>query len=131
MENKTVVVDTSVLNDYYRKTDKTKAVWTAMLGKGHRFAVSAITKFEIYSGATPNQIEFWNRVLSKIEVLPVDENVIDTAVSVSRELKKKRKQIDLADLLIASTALRNALPISTLNKKHFERIADLTLLEIQ
>ena len=37
--------------------------------------------------------------------------------------------IDLADLFIAATALTSNLPFSTLNKKHFERIEGLVIVE--
>jgi len=44
-------------------------------------------------------------------------------------LKRKRKQIDLADLFIAATAVTNELPLATLNKKHFERVEILAIIE--
>ncbi|GAA4461482.1 hypothetical protein GCM10023189_37000 [Nibrella saemangeumensis] len=53
---------------------------------------------------------------------------MDTAVHINGLLKKKRKQIDLADLFIAATAVAHNLPIATLNKKHFERIDILQLV---
>ena len=54
---------------------------------------------------------------------------MDIAVKINNELKVKRKQIDLPDLFIAATAKYHNLPISTLNKKHFERIEQLILIE--
>ena len=49
------MVDTSVLIDYYRKTDKNNAVWMDLVRQGHEFSISAITKYEIFAGATPGQ----------------------------------------------------------------------------
>jgi tRNA(fMet)-specific endonuclease VapC len=128
MANKIILVDTSILIDYYRKSDKANAVWVALIDQGYEFVVSAITKYELYSGATPSQIEFWNSILSIIPVIPFDENCVDAAVVINVALKRKRKQIDLADLFIAATALNQNLAIATLNKKHFERIDGLTVL---
>jgi tRNA(fMet)-specific endonuclease VapC len=54
---------------------------------------------------------------------------VDTAVTINSILKKKRKQIDLADLFITATELSHNLPLATLNKKHFERIETLSLIE--
>ena len=51
------------------------------------------------------------------------------AVIINRQLKLKRKQIDLADLFIAVTAITNNLPFATLNRKHFERIDTLNIVE--
>jgi tRNA(fMet)-specific endonuclease VapC len=53
---------------------------------------------------------------------------VSTAVEVNQALKRKRKQIDIADLFIAASAIANKLPIATLNRKHFERIDDLELI---
>jgi len=129
MEDKLILVDTSVLIDYYRKTDKSNSVWVALVRQGYKFAISAITKYEIYSGATQDQLDFWNRILEAIEVIPFDEASVDTAVNINTTLKRKRKQIDLADLFIAATAITHRLSIATLNKKHFARIDTLNVID--
>lgn len=51
MEKKIVMVDTSILIDYFRKTDKTKSEWIQLVRQGYSFAISSITKYEIYTGA--------------------------------------------------------------------------------
>src|SRR5437868_1889680 len=121
MADKLILVDTSILIDYYRKTDKEKSTWIALVRQEYSFAISAITKYEIYSGATPNQVTFWETILQAITVIALDEISIDAAVNINNGLKRKRKQIDLADLFIASTAVAHGLSLATLNKKHFER----------
>jgi tRNA(fMet)-specific endonuclease VapC len=62
-------------------------------------------------------------------IFPLDEKCVDTAVRVNANLKRKRKQIDLADLLIASTAISHKLIFATLNRKHFDRIDELTIID--
>ena len=61
--------------------------------------------------------------------MPLDELSVDTAVSINSTLKKKRKQIDLADLFIAATAVAHNFPLATMNKKHFDRIDTLQLID--
>ena len=129
MADNVILVDSSILIDYYRKTNKANAVWVSLIDKGYEFAISAITKYELYSGATQSQITFWDSILTAISVIPFDEGCVDTAVQINAVLKQKRKQIDLADLFIAATAMTNNLPITTLNKKHFERIDGLSVVE--
>jgi len=129
MAYKVILVDTSILIDFYRKTDKNKTVWVSLVKQGFQFAISSITKYEIYSGATENQLQFWNSILQEITVIPFDELTVDKAVEINAKLKLKRKQIDLADLFIASTAIAYALPFSTLNIKHFDRIDQLMIME--
>ncbi len=129
MADKLILIDTSILIDYYRKTDKSNSLWVALVRQGYKFAISVITKYEIYSGATQSQLDFWNNVLAAIEVIAFDEASVNTAVTINATLKRNRKQIDLADLFIAATAITHSLQIATLNKKHFERIASLEIIK--
>lgn len=129
MANKTLVVDTSVLIDYYRKTDKENSLWIKLVRQGYNFAVSSITKYEVFSGATQAQLEFWNKVFTNIEIIALDESCIDAAVEINANLKRKRKQIGIADLFIAASALSHDLPFVTLNNKHFERVEGLKIIE--
>ena len=78
-----------------------------------------------------NQLVFWNKVLQAIEVFAFDEVCVNTAVDVNAALKRKRKQIGIADLFIAATALTHNLPIATINKSHFDRIDGLEIIEIE
>ena len=75
------------------------------------------------------QLAFWDSVLQAISVIPFDEAAVDTAVDINTRLKQKRKQIDLADLFIAATAITHKLPLAMLNRKHFDRIDELTIIE--
>lgn len=129
MAGEIVLVDSSVLIDYYRKTDKANSKWIALLRQGYQFAVSAITKYEIYSGATQSQLSFWNNVMQAVQIISFDEACVTTAVEINADLKRKRKQIAIADLFIAATAVTHHLPISTINKKHFERIDSLLIFD--
>jgi predicted nucleic acid-binding protein len=105
MADKIILVDTSLLIDYYRRTDKEKSAWIALVRQGYSFAISAITKFEILSGANPNQLTFWGHVLQAIAIIPFDEKSVDTAVTINSALKKKRKQIDLPTYLLRQLQL--------------------------
>ena len=58
MAEKITLVDTSILINYYRKTDKANSDWVKLLRQGYRFYISAVTKYEIYSGATLIQLDF-------------------------------------------------------------------------
>ena len=128
MANKVILADTSILIDFFRKTEKSNSVLLGLVKKGYSFIISAITEFEIYSGANKDQLPFWNELLEKIEVLAFDKDVVKVAVELNNALKRKRKQIDMADLFIAATAVNNKLPVATLNKKHFERIDTLKII---
>lgn len=128
MEKKVVLVDTSILIDLFRKTDKENTVLVSLVRQGYVFCISAITDYEIYTGASFGQIDFWNEFLQKTEVFPFDKSVAKKAVEINFQLKKKRKQIAIPDLFIAATAILHDLPFATLNIKHFERIEGLNII---
>jgi tRNA(fMet)-specific endonuclease VapC len=65
MENEVVLLDTSILIEYYRKKDKSKSTLFHLLQNHSIFAVSAVTHFEIYTGTGNEQLSFWNTFLKK------------------------------------------------------------------
>ncbi len=129
MADKIILIDTSILIDYFRKTDKNNSVLISLFDQGYDLIISAITHYEIYSGTTANQLIFWKSLLQRTKVLALDKVVAQTAVDINNQLKRKRKQIEIADLFIAATAVANNLPFATLNTKHFERIDSLTIVK--
>ncbi len=129
MADQIVLVDTSILIDLFRKTDKANSALLALVKQGNSYCISAVTEYEIYSGATLGQADFWNTFLDKAHVLAFDKTAAKVAVDINSDLKRKRKQIAIPDLLIAASAVSNNLPFATLNRKHFERIDRLSIIE--
>lgn len=129
MADKIVLVDTSILIDLFRKTDKANSVLIALVKQGYSYCVSAVTEYEIYSGAALGQVAFWDTFLQKVQVLSFDKAIAKIAVDINFDLKRKRKQIAIPDLFIAATAIAHELPLATLNKKHFDRVTTLTLVD--
>ncbi len=131
MAVKIALVDTSVLIDFFRKSDKANSKLILLIDKGYKFCISAITEYEIYTGATAAQIAYWNKFLENIEVLNFDSSCVYKAVAINKALKVKSEQIGMADLFIAATAISNNLPVATLNTKHFNRVDELILVDIK
>lgn len=52
------------------------------------------------------------------------------AVKITKFLKSSNKLIEIPDIFIGATALANNMGIATLNKKHFERIPGLSIVEV-
>jgi len=131
MADKIVLVDTSILIDYFRKSEKSNSVLVKLYDGGYDFYISAVTEYEIYSGATQAQLDFWERLLKNTTVLAFDQAVVKVAINVNNNLKRKRKQIAIADLFIASTAIAHNLRVATLNRKHFDRIDELQIVDMK
>jgi tRNA(fMet)-specific endonuclease VapC len=75
MENKLILIDTSILIEFFRKTDKANSTLLNLVKKGFTFKISAITVYEIYVGANSLQTNFWIEFLEKIEVLPLTHQI--------------------------------------------------------
>ena len=120
MVNKIILVDTSILIDLFRKSDKANSTLIALVKQGYNYCISAITEYEIYTGSLLGQLDFWNKFLQITKVLPFIKKAARAAVEINTQAKRNRKQIAIPDLFIAATAMANGLPFATLNKKHFE-----------
>lgn len=130
MADKTPMIDTSLLTDYFRKTDKAKTRLVQISQQFSHLAISSVTEFEIYSGATPVQLSFWQELLKEVAVLPFDSKAAHIAAGIQQILKKAGKIIDKPDLFIAATAIANNLTLDTLNRKHFNRIEQFSFPDV-
>jgi len=83
MEVKKILVDSSILIDYFRKTNKDRTEWMKLADQKFKFATSVIAKYEIYSGATDHQLELWDSIFSNIEIIPVLEVSVDVAICIN------------------------------------------------
>lgn len=128
MASELICLDTSVLIDYFRKTQKENSFFYDLTKDYSEFAVSVITEFEIYCGAKSGQKVFWNTLFSQFKILPFSSETNQTAVKIYQQLKQQSKLIEIPDLLIAATAQSNGLKLATLNTKHFNRIEELALI---
>lgn len=129
MADQIIMVDTSILIDYFRKMDKSKTRLFDLSQKSENLCISSITEFEIYTGAKGEQADFRKAMLSNFIVFPFDSDAALMAVEVQNKLKRHRKSIDKADLFIAATAIAHDLYFDTLNYKHFKNIEDLKLFK--
>lgn len=131
MADRIILLDSSILIDYFRKKHKAGSLFYKLAGEQYRFAVSVITLYEVYAGANEAQLIFWKTVFDRFVILPLDERTVLCALQINIRLKRDRKQIALPDLFIAATAINNRLKIATFNTRHFSRITNLDILEVK
>lgn len=122
-----ILLDSSVLIELFRTQDKDKTLFYKLASTENDFAISIITHYEILAGSTDNQDTFWKEFLNTVQIFDFDLQSSEKAVKIYKYLKKVNKMIDLADILIAATAISNDIPIATLNLNHFERIKELKI----
>jgi predicted nucleic acid-binding protein len=129
LENRGVLVDTSILIDFFRKENKKKSKLYKIQQK-HTLYASTITEFEFLAGVKDEKIVSLKHFFSKIKLLPFDSKAAAKASAIFKDLKSKNQIIEFRDIFIAATAIANNLPISTLNIDHFKRVKDLKIVEI-
>lgn len=122
------MVDSTILIDYFRKTDKDKSKLVGHFRNFDRLYISSVTEFEVVNGATKAHLQFWDGMLARFIILDFDSKAARQAADVVAQLKTKRKSIDKPDLFIAATAIVHGLVLDTLNIKHFTHINSLNLL---
>ena len=126
MEDRGILIDTSVIIDHFRKKNKQQSLLYE-LSKENKLFLSAISKFEFLVGTKRAQIRQTEKIIEGFDILSFNSNVADVASDIAKKLKAKNKIIEFRDIFIAATAIANDIPLSTLNVKHFERIDDLEL----
>lgn len=110
-----LLVDTDVLVDHLRGARRLPAGEASL-------AVSVVSRCELFAGA--DEPERLRRFLSPMLALPVDEAVAELA-----GLTRRATGIATPDALIAATALVHRLPLLARNRRHFERVPALRLVD--
>lgn len=91
--------------------------------------ISVITEMELLSfkNITPNEEDFFKRMIAKCEVISLTNRVKDRAILVRRTYGTK-----LPDSIVAATAIESGIPLITADKG-FKKIIELELrlLEIE
>lgn len=129
MDRQRVLIDTSILIDHLRRDRKDRTVFYRV-AQQHECVISSITEFEFRVGSTAANRDFVAALLNITPVLVFDSACVRAAVDIYRDLRAHNELIGLPDLLIAATAVANALPLLTLNLSHFQRVDSLPLFNL-
>ena len=63
MADKKLMVDSTILIDYFRKTDKVNSGLVSHFRNYDRLYISSVTEFEVVNGATPAHLQFSKQLL--------------------------------------------------------------------
>jgi predicted nucleic acid-binding protein len=129
MESK-MVIDSCVFIDYFRTRNRSISLLQRLLENDPDVFVSVIAKYEVLCGSKNTDSFFWQETFRMFVILPVDEAIIKIGCQIYQQLKRDRCLIDMADILIAATAIVNELPLATINYNHFVRIDKLQLVNL-
>ncbi|MFH1649915.1 MAG: type II toxin-antitoxin system VapC family toxin [Candidatus Woesearchaeota archaeon] len=121
-----ICIDTSVAIEWLKK--RKFAETFAELHGDSRVTLSVVSLFELLLRKT--KLEDVESFRKDVELLEVNESVARTASILHKELERKGRMIEFADIFIAACAMTNGCSLATLNKKHFENIPGLKLVDI-
>ena len=82
-----ILLDTSILIDFYRKKDKSKSKFYSLTETNNLFAVSVITEYEILVGTNETTQIFCNNFFEQVMVLPFDRPTSKWAAKIVSQLK--------------------------------------------
>jgi len=124
-----ILADTDVLIDYLAGVQPATSLIKGYAGAG-RLQTTAITCFELLSGAGEGQRgDAVRQLIGALDVLPLNRQSAELAAGVRRTLDRNGQSIGMGDSLIAGIALTHSLPLFTRNRKHFDRVPGLVLVE--
>ena len=122
-----MVADTDVLIDFLAGAQPV-ARRIALELEHQGLVTTAVTRFELLTGArTDRQRRLIGDLLAALPCLPLDETAADRAAEVRRALVHGGADIGMGDSLIAGIVLAHGGVLLTRNRRHFERIPELSL----
>ena len=125
MDAKPLCLDTTMLIAFLRNSEPgatavTRAVQT------YNCSVTAITAYELLLGVHRSKKEIGeNALLGMMTIWPFETAASSMAAQLHANLIRNNSDIGVKDVMIAAICLTNALPILTLNERHFSRVPGL------
>lgn len=119
-------LETTFLVDFLRGRERAIKMYEKI--RGHRLETTSITAWEILRGpkvvGREEEYKIAVRLLERLRVLPFTMNSARIAADIEAELRKKGREINLVDLLIAAVAIENGSRLVT-RDEGYERINGL------
>jgi len=125
----TIMLDASVLIDHFRKRNRKNTFYTKIVQQYDFRLVSAVAKFEVLYETRYETVEYWNGVFATMTVVPFTDDIVTKSHEIVLDLKRKSILLDMEDIMIAASAIIYNVPLATLNRKHFERVDGLKLID--
>lgn len=110
------VLDTTVLIDHLRSVPGAVSHLDSI---AEQPACSEVTRIEVLTGLRSGERSRAQALLKLVEWVPLDERIAVHAGELGRRFRASHPGLDLADLVIAATAIALGAQVATANVKHF------------
>ena len=101
-----------------------------------QFEVAAITVAELWHGVeratAPHRVkreQYLQTVLAPLPIIPYTEQTAREHARIWAELEAAGKMIGYYDIIVAATALERGSEVATFNRKHFDLVTGLNVIE--
>ncbi|MBF0228934.1 MAG: type II toxin-antitoxin system VapC family toxin [Desulfamplus sp.] len=114
MGDSRILIDTSIIIDFLRKTNKEHSVLWKIRELNECF-ISSVTLFELKCGAsTEKHSEDIEKLCKWITTVSFDNEIADISSIIYQDLKRSNNLIEFRDIFIAATAISMNLCVATL-----------------
>lgn len=118
-------VDTSVAVDHLRGAPPAVQLLDGLIAAGQRLLASEVVRFELLAGVRDRERALTERFFAAIDWVPVTEGIARRAGELARQFRRSHGGIDVADYMVAATALELDAPLLTRNVRHFPMLEAL------
>ncbi len=128
-----IVVDSDILVSFLRNK-KEEVELLKEMSRQATLATTDINAFELYYGAYKSSKQDENLaatkgLLNSLLLLSTSEDSMEMAGKIITDLEKRGKPIEIRDLLIGSICLTNSNALLTGNRRRFENMEGLKIIE--
>lgn len=124
------VADTDVLIDFLAGAEPAASLVSQELAQ-NSLLTTVVTRFELLSGArTARQEKSVRELLAAVPSLLLNDEAADRAARLRIALERSGRAISMADSLIAGIVMARGCVLLTRNRRHFERVQSLRLVEL-
>ncbi|MBI2676017.1 MAG: type II toxin-antitoxin system VapC family toxin [Candidatus Aenigmarchaeota archaeon] len=128
-----IVVDSDILVNFLRNK-KEEVELLKRMSRQATLATTDINAFELYYGAYKSSKQDENLaatkgLLNSLLLLSTSEDSMEMAGKIITDLEKRGKPMEIRDLLIGSICLTNSIALLTGNRRHFENMEGLKIIE--
>ncbi len=113
-----ILLDTDVIIECLKGNKEIIAILEGLYEEGCIISFAPISRAEVYAGLRKGEEKETNELLQTIESLPIDDKIGQVAGTYLAKFRKSHS-LEIADALIAATAMVNKAHLYTLNQKHY------------
>jgi predicted nucleic acid-binding protein len=128
----TYALDTNIISYYLKKNQEIINKVSIEIKDDNRIIIPPVVYFEIKRWLLSNnataKLAAFDTLCSHSDMGIIDKEILEIAISLYIDLRKRGLIIEDADILIAAYCIKNNCILVTNNIKHFENVKGLTIV---